>query len=237
MIQDTITKAGNPALTTGVQMTDTLCDPGVYEQNLAFWDKAWKMCKTPYTQLPPLPYLEQIPRAMERARGKKILDLGCGSGWLSVYLARQGFDVVGVDVAEHALELGRMWAEQENLPIKFEVQDISELKFPKGYFGGVVANSIFEHLTNPLAIRAVERLCECVETGGVFFGCFDKVGTGPGEYYKLDDGTQVYTDKGRQGMMLRCFSDDEIRGLFNGWSVEEFVTIDTGSRLMTAHKD
>lgn len=217
-------------------MTDTVCDPGVYQQNLSFWDKAWKMCKTPYTQLPPLPYLEQIPAAMEPARGGKILDLGCGSGWLSVYLARQGFDVVGVDVAAHALELGKMWADQENLSIKFEVQDISELSFPKGYFAGVVANSIFEHLTNSLAARTVDRLNACVATDAVFFGCFDKVGTGPGEYYKLEDGTQVYTDKGRQGMMLRCFSDDEIRGLFSAWTVEQFTTIDTGSRLLTARK-
>lgn len=217
-------------------MTDTLCDPGVYSQNLEFWDKAWKMVRTPYTQLPPLTYLEQIPQVVEAARGKRILDLGCGSGWLSVFLARQGFDVVGVDVAEHALELGRMWATQESLPIEFKVQDISDLQFADNYFGAVVANSIFEHLTSALAMRTMERLSKSVEQGGVFFGCFDKVGTGPGEYYKLDDGTQVYTDKGRQGMMLRCFSDQEIRQLFTGWTIEEFSTIESGSRIIVARR-
>ncbi len=217
-------------------MTDTLCDPGVYAQNLEFWDKAWKMVRTPYTQLPKLPYLEQIPLAVDGARGKLILDLGCGSGWLSIYLARLGFNVVGVDVAEHALELGRMWAEQENLPIKFLVQDISNLEFPDDYFGAVVANSIFEHLTCALAARTVELLTKSVEKGGVFYGCFDKVGTGPGEYYKLEDGTHVYTDKGRTGMMLRCFSDDEIRELFSAWTIEEFTTIETGSRLLIARR-
>lgn len=217
-------------------MTDTLCDPGVYAQNIEFWDKAWKMVRNPYTQLPPLPYIERIIPAVESARGRKILDLGCGSGWLSVYLARHGFDVIGVDVAEHALELGKMWAEQESLPIEFKVQDISDLQFPEGHFAAVVANSIFEHLTSALAVRAVERLNRVVARGAVFFGCFDKVGTGPGEYYKLDDGTHVYTDKGRQGMMLRCFSDDEIRELFQDWTIEAFETIESGSRLLVARR-
>jgi SAM-dependent methyltransferase len=217
-------------------MNDTLSDPGIYEQNLAFWDKAWKMVKTPYTQMPPLPYLEQIPKSIEGARGKKVLDLGCGSGWLSVFLARQGFDVIGVDVAENALKLGQMWAEQENLSIKFITKDISDLDFPDNYFAAVVANSIFEHLPASLARKTVELLSKAVEKGGVFFGCFDKVGTGPGEYYKLDDGTHVYTDKGRQGMMLRCFSDEEIRELFSDWTIEEFTTIESGSRLLIARR-
>ena len=224
------------ALIKGAQMTDTLCDAGIYEQNLAFWDKAWKMVKNPYTQMPPLPYLEQILLVIQGAKALPVLDLGCGSGWLSVYLARHGFEVIGVDVAEHALELGKMWAQQESLPIKFVVQDISDLDFPDSCFGAVVANSIFEHLTNALALRTVERLTKSVAKDGVFFGCFDMVGTGPGQYYKLEDGTQVYTDKGRQGMMLRCFSDEEIRELFKSWTIEEFTTLESGSRLLVARR-
>ncbi|MBY0358177.1 MAG: class I SAM-dependent methyltransferase [Candidatus Obscuribacterales bacterium] len=217
-------------------MSESDCTPTIYKDNIDFWDRAWNMVKTPYTQMPDLSYLERIPTLLSDIKSAKILDLGCGSGWLSIYLARQDFQVVGVDVATHALELGRMWAEHENLSIDFQVQDISNLQFPEGYFKAVVANSIFEHLTFKLAQKTILNLEAIVSPGGLFFGCFDKVGTGPGEFYKLDDGSQIYTDKGRRGMLLRCFSDQEIKELFKNWQIEELTCLENGSRILIARK-
>ncbi len=215
-------------------MTDTICSPEVYRQNLEFWDRAWNGVKVPYTQLPDLDYVPRIPSAIETKKSQKVLDLGCGSGWLSIFLARNGFDVIGVDVAKHAVELGQMWAKDENLNIDFQVQDISDLHFPSCYFGSVVANSIFEHLTYDLAKRTLELLSKMLLPGGIFVGCFDKVGTGPGEFYKLDDGSQIYTDKGRKGMLLRCFSDDELKSFFSSWKLEEFCEVAGSSRFIIA---
>jgi hypothetical protein len=174
----------------------------VYLQNLAFWDRAWNMVKVPYTQMPDLPYLSGIPEHLQKAGTRRVLDLGCGSGWLSIYLARAGFYVTGIDLAKHAIELG--------------------------------ANSIFEHLTYELAVVTIKQLKSILIPGGTFFGCFDKVGGGPGEYYSLEDGTHVYTDKGRQGMLLRFFNDEELQALFSGWRIEEFATLTSGSRIIWA---
>lgn len=217
-------------------MTDTILSPEIYKENLAFWERAWNMVKTPYTQMPDLAYIPRIPMALETKKSSRLLDLGCGSGWLSVFLARNGFKVTGVDVAKHAIELAQTWADEENLPIEFETQDISQLNYSKGYFGGIVANSIFEHLTYELAKQTVDILEEILEPGGVLVACFDKVGTGPGEYFKLDDGTQVYTDKGRLGMILRCFSDEEIAVLFSNWKIEELSPVSEITRMLIAFK-
>lgn len=212
-------------------------DHDVYEQNIEFWDRAWNGVKQPYTQMPDLPYINEIPTRLKAAGVKRVLDLGCGSGWLTIFLGREGFEVVGVDLARHAVELGEMWAEQEpTLSVKFETKDIVDLDYPVGSFDAVVANSIFEHLTYELAEKTFERLHRLVRSGGIFFGCFDKVGTGPGEYYKLEDGTQVYTDKGRRGMLLRCFGDDELRALMRDWNVDSMETIESGSRIVWAKR-
>ena len=212
-------------------------DSQVYKQNLEFWQRAWNMVKVPYTQLPDLNYISRIPAELEEKKGSRILDLGCGSGWLCVFLARNGFDVVGVDVAEHAVELGKIWAADEGLKIDFLVQDISELNFPKKSFSAVVANSVFEHLTLELARNTIEKIEDILEPEGIFLGCFDKVGTGPGEYYKLEDGTHVYTDKGRKDMILRYFSDEEIRALFsNAWEIKAFEPVSDITRILIARK-
>lgn len=225
-----------PLMQSGVRMSETIVNPQVYQENIDFWDKAWNGVKAPYTQMPDLEYLPKILKSFEAAKSGQILDLGCGSGWLSVFLARNGFDVVGVDLAAHAIELGKMWANQESLKIDFQVQDISHLSFSDESFSGVIANSIFEHLTYDLAEQTANKIHRLLTDKGVFFGCFDMVGTGPGEYYKLEDGTHVYTDKGRKGMLLRCFSDDELRRIFSGWQIKELSTIEGGSRILVATK-
>ncbi len=206
-----------------------------YRENIEFWHQAWNMCTKPYTKMPDLEYLPWIPEKLHAASASRVLDLGCGSGWLSVFLAREGFKVTGIDVADHALELGRQWAAMEDLKIQFDVGDLGELPYPDNSFDAVVANSIIEHLPLSLALVAMAKLRTVIVSGGTFIGCFDKVGTGPGEYYKLEDGTQVYTDKGRKGMMLRYFPDDELKELLNGWKIDELKTLDSGSRFVVAH--
>ena len=205
-----------------------------YRQNLDFWYRAWNMVKTPYTQMPDLPYLPSIPQLLQEHGAKTVLDLGCGSGWLSIYLGRAGFAVTGIDVAAHAIDLARTWAGQEELKIRFDIGDIADISYGRASFEGVVANSIFEHLTLELAANTIDQLHLLLIKNGLFIGCFDQVGTGPGEYYKLEDGTHVYTDKGRKGMLLRCFSDEEIQELFKNWKILSFETLESGSRFVVA---
>ncbi|MGQ9490093.1 MAG: class I SAM-dependent methyltransferase [Anaerolineae bacterium] len=59
------------------------------------------------------------------------LDLGCGSGVSSRYLAQHGFRVVGVDLAQSALVRGRRAAEAAALPAFFCRGDVSTLAFLK----------------------------------------------------------------------------------------------------------
>jgi SAM-dependent methyltransferase len=205
-----------------------------YQDNLEFWQRAWSGVKAPYTQMPDLPYLESIPAWLTERRVKSVLDLGCGSGWLAIFLARRGFQVTGLDVAEHAIQLARTWADEEDLEIEFDVGDIADMDYAMGSFDAVVANSIFEHLTWDLAEHALKRLKSILLPKGCFIGCFDKVGTGPGDYYELGDGSHIYTDKGRRGMLLRNFSDEELKKLFSGWTISRFEEFDSGSRFICA---
>jgi SAM-dependent methyltransferase len=208
----------------------------IYGENVDFWARAWGGVKTPYTQMPKLSYLPDIPDNLEGYGCKQILDLGCGSGWLSVYLARRGFAVTGVDIAPQAIELAKMWASEEKLAIDFSVKDILQMDFAEGSFDACVANAIFEHLTLELAETCLKRVHKFLKPGGIFVGCFDKVGGGPGEYFELDDGTHIYTDKGRKGMLLRCFDDDELKTLFTGWTIESFETAENGTRIIWARR-
>lgn len=206
----------------------------VYKDNVNFWERAWGGVKTAYTQMPELPYLPLIPETLEERGHKSVLDLGCGSGWLSIFLARHGFKVTGIDISQHAITLGKNWAEKESLDIDFVPCDIATIPFEEGRFESIVANSIFEHFPLEASRGIFKILKSIIKPGGTFIACFDEVGMGAGEYFKLEDDTHVYTDKARKGMLLRNYSNEELKELYDGWTVESITPLDSGSRFVVA---
>jgi len=59
-------------------------------------------------------------------RKSKILDMACGAGRHSIILAKQGFNVTGIDLSENLLSEAKKNASEEKLTIKFIKSDIRE---------------------------------------------------------------------------------------------------------------
>ncbi|MGM0844169.1 MAG: class I SAM-dependent DNA methyltransferase [Bacillota bacterium] len=60
--------------------------------------------------------------------GKELLDLGCGTGELSLRLLKEGYSVTGIDLSEDMLFMAREKAENEGLELPLYQQDMSELQ-------------------------------------------------------------------------------------------------------------
>jgi SAM-dependent methyltransferase len=58
-------------------------------------------------------------------KAKRILELGCGPGWLGVFLGEMGFEVSGYDISPEMIEVAKKRA-QNNQSVQFEVADIEE---------------------------------------------------------------------------------------------------------------
>jgi len=74
----------------------------------------------------------EVVEAIEAPNGLppgRALDLGCGTGTNSLYLARHGWQVVGVDFAATAIRIARRKAGQAGLTADFYVADVTRLDF------------------------------------------------------------------------------------------------------------
>jgi SAM-dependent methyltransferase len=64
----------------------------------------------------------------ELPSAKHILDVGCGTGTLPLLLAKEGFEVTGVDLSSDMLTVAREKAEKEKVPLALFQQDMRELE-------------------------------------------------------------------------------------------------------------
>ena len=65
--------------------------------------------------------------------GDRILELGCGDGTLSCFLAGQGFEVTGVDISSGMIEEARQQAVAKRVSVRFELADGDSFKVTEPY--------------------------------------------------------------------------------------------------------
>lgn len=61
--------------------------------------------------------------------GRRLLDLGCGTGQAAVAFARQGARVIGVDPSPDRLAAARRLADEEGVRVELHLADLAELAF------------------------------------------------------------------------------------------------------------
>jgi methionine biosynthesis protein MetW len=171
--------------------------------------------------------------------GERVLDSGCGPGFLAQLLVEGGMEVVGTDVSRVGVERTRgrgIEAYQVDL-------DTDELPFPDGSFDAVVANSNLEHLF--FIHRHVRACARCVRPGGTFIwlvpnighwryrlwllgGRFPYIPSSPTDEYHIRymtayEATKLLREAGLTNIRLRGHAGTWVRGLYPRILVSRFA--------------
>ena len=113
------------------------------------------------------------------------VDVGCGSGRDTAWLAGQGFEVMGVDASPGLLAEAR-WRHPE---VNFDVDVLPSLRgLGDRIFTNVLCETVIMHLLEPDAIAAVRRLCSILAPGGTLYLSW-RVGDG---IDRRDDAGRLY---------------------------------------------
>ena len=135
--------------------------------------------------------------------GATVLDVGCGSGSETLFLAQCGFRAIGVDRSSEALRIARQRSEKAALAVEWRRGDAFDLPLMDNSVDGVIDRGCF-HLIPPRDRQPLfDKIYQSLNWGGAFV-LFEKV-RGPDARFQ-DILTSLYNDfKVRQG-----FSPDEI---------------------------
>jgi len=106
---------------------------------------------------------------------KKVVDIGCGGGILSDAMARQGAQVLGIDLAVKSLKVAQLHAlEAGTQGVQYqEISAESLASQQAGQFDVVTCMEMLEHVPDPAAV--VKACAQLVKPGGwVFFSTLNR---------------------------------------------------------------
>ena len=168
------------------------------------WDEIYR--KYPLEELgwelgKPRPILVEFVEKGFVKKGK-ALDLCCGAGTNTVYLAEKGFEVTGMDISPTAIEYAKKKAEKTKVKIDFRIEDFTKLPFADEGFDFIFDMGCFHHVKiedRPTFIKGIHRVLK--KGGSYMLTCFS---------YK-------------NGKAWNHFTKQQLVGLFSGlFEVGEF---------------
>ncbi len=102
-------------------------------------------------------------------QGKKLLDLACGTGELSVRLSKAGFQVTGVDLSDDMLTVAANKAERNGEKLEFYQQNMAELEGPEQFnLIGIFCDSLNYLQTEKEVIDTFRSVHHHLEDDGLF---------------------------------------------------------------------
>jgi ubiquinone biosynthesis O-methyltransferase len=112
-------------------------------------------------------------------RYKRVLDIGCGGGFLTEEIAKYGFETTGLDPSSPTLVTARSHARIQNLQIDY-LEGVGEaLLFPDNHFDIVFCLDVLEHVSDFRKI--ISEVSRVLAPGGLFF--FETVNRTPLSYF------------------------------------------------------
>jgi len=166
-------------------------------------DVRWRDLNSPRPLL--VLHLDLLPR------GGRVLDVACGTTPTGLHRARQGWQVIALDVSTVALRIAHSKVREEGLPVSFAVMDLLNPWLMPEHFD-VILN--FYYLSRPLW----ETYREALKPGGLLFF----------ETFVRDDPFSVETD----GNPLYYLEPEELRSTFKGWQIIHYEETHRVSRSM-----
>lgn len=140
------------------------------------WNPLWEeiFASSDWGKYPPEELVRFVARNYYRAPERqkvRILDLGCGTGACTWFLAREGFDAVGIDGSTSAIRKAKERFDREGVRGTFLTGDVLNVGhfFEAGSFDAVIDVGCFQCNRLPAIEKIIDGACGLLKPGGRLF--------------------------------------------------------------------
>lgn len=110
-------------------------------------------------------WMQEIRSQLPQGKNLRILDVGCGAGFFSILLAKEGHQVTGIDLTPDMIKNARILADEEKVDCEFVVMDAENPDFPDETFDVVISRNLT--WTLPHVSYAYQEWIRVLKKGGV----------------------------------------------------------------------
>jgi cyclopropane fatty-acyl-phospholipid synthase-like methyltransferase len=144
---------------------------------------------------PPKPLVELLTTG--KIHPCKAVDLGCGSGNYSIFLAEQGFDVTGIDISPTAIDMAIEKSQKKGVSCNFIATNLLDgVDDLSGQFDFAFDWEVLHHIFPEDRKRYIKNVHNLLKSGAPYFStCFsekDPQFGGSGKFRKTPIGTTLY---------------------------------------------
>lgn len=122
----------------------------VYKQMAYVYDKF--MADAPYDE-----WVHFTQSILGDRQIKRIADLGCGTGEISIRLRELGFEIIGIDYSEDMLTYAASKANEKNVSVTWLHQDLTEMEGLEGIDLAISYCDVINYITGKAQIKEVFR--------------------------------------------------------------------------------
>jgi len=133
------------------------------------WDHRYETDDLPWDTGHPDSYLVRMVSEWPSCAAQ-VLEIGCGTGTNSIWLAGQGFTVTGLDISSSAIAIARKRAREQGVSCRFLVDDFLSCPLADAPYTLVFDRGCFHSTVEPQEREGfVRRVASCLGEGGLWF--------------------------------------------------------------------
>lgn len=184
------------------------------------WDEIWKTKEGQALWLQPDLFVTSLLPRFKKEGIKKILDIGFGVGRHTILLAKEDFDVYGIDTSPTGLEYAIRWSKKERVTVKLNVGEMTHLPFDSDFFDLVLAWNVIYHGTSNYIRKTLSEIKRCLKLDGYLLCTListqnNKYGLGE----EIERGTFVIAEEKEKSHPHHYFDMEEIKQYLGGFTL------------------
>lgn len=179
--------------------------------------------------------LPKIVKIFKKHNIKKVLDLGCGSGRHTVYLAKKHFQVYGIDIAKQGIKITKEWLKKEKLRANLKIGSIyKKLPYQDNFFDAIISTNTIHHAKIKDIRKVIKEIERVLRPKGLIFitvrkrkfkkfwpkyTIIEKYGKQKTRYKVVGSRTYIPIEGGEKGLIHYLFNKELIRKEFKNFKI------------------